>query len=73
MSTKNLDPQSGASPYLWPEVRISDPCSSAGLTVFPVLNGNQGGGDYILLADAVEKGIAKVTEVNEGGDLRVVP
>ena len=72
MSTKNLDPQPGASPYLWPEVRISDPCSSAGLTVFPVLNGNQGGGDYILLADAVEKGIAKVTEVNEGGDIPVI-
>ncbi len=72
MSNKNLNPQSGASPYLWPEVKISDPCTSAGLTVFPVLNGNGGGGDYILLADAVDKGIAKVTEVNEGGDIPVI-
>ncbi|MEE9270658.1 MAG: DUF6569 family protein [Candidatus Krumholzibacteria bacterium] len=74
MLNRNHSPQpdSPAGPYRWPEVRLGAPCTSVGLTVFPIVNGQGGGGDYILLADAVEKNIATVTEVNRGGDIPVI-
>jgi hypothetical protein len=42
------------------------------LTVFPVLGGNGRSNDYTLLADAVEAGIAKVSEKNRRGDVPVI-
>jgi hypothetical protein len=56
----------------WPAVRLGSPCSSGPLTVFPILNGSVALNDYVLLADAVEKGLAKVTELSERGDIPVI-
>jgi hypothetical protein len=72
MSKLNPQPESGSGPYRWPEVRLGEPSTSAGLTVFPIVNGHGDGGDYILLADAVEKNVAKVTEVTGGGNVPVI-
>jgi hypothetical protein len=67
--------------YQWPSFKIGDPCTSGGLTVFPVFPGNGGGGtahgdsgpaDYMLLSTAVEKGFARVTELHESGNVPVI-
>lgn len=58
--------------YEWPTLRLGDPCTSGPLTVFPVLATNGGYGDYVLLADAVKSGVAKVKELNKRGNIPVI-
>ena len=58
--------------YQWPRVELDAPITSGPLTVFPIQNGGEAPRDYILLSDAVEKGIAKVTETSEKGDVPVI-
>lgn len=57
--------------YPWPAAVLADPCTSRALTVFPLLGGN-GGADYMLLADAVAKGLARVTEESDSGTVPVI-
>lgn len=58
--------------YQWPTIVLSDPLISGPLTVFPITGGNGHGGDYMLLADAVEKGIAQVREASDGANVPVI-
>lgn len=51
--------------YQWHRPDLGSPQTSAALTVWP-LPGEGRGDDYMLLATAVEKGIARVTEVGGG-------
>ncbi len=64
--------QSKSTRYAWPEFTLHDPRTSGPLTVFPIVGGNGDGADYILLADAVEKGIARVTEESDSGNIPVI-
>ncbi|MFQ5511435.1 MAG: ARPP-1 family domain-containing protein [Candidatus Krumholzibacteriia bacterium] len=70
MPERNARPDE--NPYTWPAVRLEPPCTSGALTVFPILNGHGGGGDYILLANAVEQEIASVSEVSDKGNIPVI-
>jgi hypothetical protein len=45
---------------------------SGALTVWPITRGNGHGGDYMLLSRAVEKGIARVTEIDDGAEVPVI-
>lgn len=60
------------SSHRWPRVELGPECTSGPLTVFPILDGSLGPGDYMLLADAVEAGLAKVTEKNKRGDIPLI-
>jgi len=57
--------------YQWPRYKIADPSISGPLTVFPVINGNSAPDDYILLSEAVDKGIVKMSEKG-GGTVPVI-
>ena len=51
-------------------LRLGESKTVAGLTVFPLLSGETGGNgapDYIPLEEALEAGVARVTEVSESG------
>ena len=58
--------------YEWPEFKIADPSISGPLTVFPIMGGENGGGDYLLLSVALEKGIASVMEKSHQGTVPVI-
>jgi hypothetical protein len=58
--------------YAWPAVELGQPQTSGPLTVFPVVGSNGHGGGYMLLADAVAKGIASVKELNTSGDVPII-
>jgi len=59
------------TPYQWPEFKIVDPAISKALIVFPIVGGTVAR-DYMLLSHAVEKGLAVVTELSEGGHVPVI-
>lgn len=54
-----------SSHYPWPQLDVDSPQTSGALTVWQIRGGGRGD-DYMLLATAVEKGIARVTEVDGG-------
>ncbi len=60
------------SNHQWPEVKLGHPSISGPLTVFPILGDNGGHDDYMLLADAVQTGAAKVRETNAQGHIPVI-
>lgn len=59
-------------PYEWPRFRIADPSISGPLTVFPITNGNHADVDYLLLSEAVDKGIVKMKETSSDGTVQVI-
>src|SRR5215510_968643 len=50
-------------------ITIGAPVSLGNLTVFPLLNGAGDAADYLTLDEALEKGLATVTEVSESGSV----
>jgi hypothetical protein len=65
--------------YQWSAYKIGEPVTSGSLTVFPVFtDGDRPGppakqpGDYMLLSTAVEKKLARVTELHESGSVPVI-
>lgn len=56
---------------LWPELTPEPPVVSGPLAVFPLLDDDMlAPSDYLLLSDAIETGLVRMTEVSEAG---VVP
>ena len=49
------------------QITVGAPVSVGNLTVFPLLNGAGVVADYLTLDEALEKGLASVTEVSESG------
>ncbi|UCH83236.1 MAG: hypothetical protein JSW50_12335 [Candidatus Latescibacterota bacterium] len=58
--------------YPWPALELGSPSTSGTLTVWPIIGGDDNPNDYELLSNAVERGTAKVTEVNKGGSVPVI-
>jgi len=59
-------------PYEWPRFQIADPSISGPLTVFPITNGNHTAVDYLLLSEAVDKGIVTMKETSNAGTVQVI-
>ena len=51
------------------QITVGAPISVGNLTVFPLLNGACNVADYLTLDEALEKGIASVTEVSKSGSV----
>jgi hypothetical protein len=50
-------------------LRVGTPVASANLTMVPLLTGQPTAPDYLLLDDALDAGLAEVTEISEGGSV----
>ena len=50
-------------------LQIGQPVTSSGLTMFPLLQAAPGSRNYLLLDEALESGLADVTEISEGGSV----
>jgi len=59
-------------PIGWPVLVPGAPVTSGPLTVFPIQATSDKTPDYILLADAIETGLAEVGEITEGGHVPVL-
>lgn len=53
-------------------IEIGTPVSSAHLTMVPLLAPAPAGPDYLLLDDALDAGLAEVTEILQGGSVPFV-
>jgi len=51
-------------------IQIGQPMSAGGLTMYPLLAEACGANDYLLLDDALEGGMAEVTEVSDAGSVQ---
>lgn len=58
--------------FQWPVLELDMPTTSGALTVFPIVGGSDEPADYMLLADAVDKGVASVEEVSGSGSVPVI-
>jgi ARG and Rhodanese-Phosphatase-superfamily-associated Protein domain len=50
-------------------IEIGSPVTSGNLTMFPLLNDNEGEPDYLTLDEAFARGIAVVTEISKSGSV----
>lgn len=48
-------------------LHVGEPVTFRNLTMHPLLDGVSGSLDYLLLDEAVQDGVVRVTEVSEGG------